>query len=244
MRLDDILTRHGIGVAEKKPDDTTGSPGPKMLIAGNRKAGFFGEVPEYAFISGEELSNLGGLIPGIFRFSGEPWLKFMLDGKILFKRKKPIKSYISWDEINDADLVFGDKIISFKGVSYKLRLIKGLEEGVDTSDGFTYAFTKNSEWNRLMFPIHESALNQDFMRPEIIPDNFLDWGVYYSDEEQNFISDPIVAHRQWCQETVESTGYKVIRGGSQMEILLSRASTAKFTNDSWSPVLEVVEEIE
>ncbi len=59
-------------------------PGPQTLIAGDMTAGFFGEVPVSELITGDDLATTIGLTTGISQHSNEPWLKFALDGNIIY----------------------------------------------------------------------------------------------------------------------------------------------------------------
>ncbi len=118
------------------PDRSIVGPGSLTPIAGTTKLGFFGEVPAANFITGADLCNAIGLTAGTLQYSDEPWLKYAKDTQTIFITKKPIKHSISWDSINAAGAVYGDKIIELGGVQYAITLM--------TTD----------EWNQLIYPVH------------------------------------------------------------------------------------------
>jgi hypothetical protein len=114
------------------------APGNQTVIAGDSTYGFFGEVSTNDLITGDGLCSLINLTAGTSQYSTEPWLKFVLDSRILYVAKKTIRYNLSWDNINAAGAVWGDKIILLNGIKYAVRLISSVE------------------WNKLMYPIHVS----------------------------------------------------------------------------------------
>ena len=108
-------------------------PGSQTPIGGDSTYGFFGEVPASELVNGEDLCALIGLTAGTLQNSDEPWLKFALDGKILYVAKKTIKHSISWDAINAVGAVFGEAKFN---KAFKVRLLS------------------TEEWDSLMYPIH------------------------------------------------------------------------------------------
>jgi hypothetical protein len=114
------------------------APGNQSVIAGSSTYGFFGEVVTTDLINGADLCSLIGLTAGTLQYSTEPWLKFVLDSRILYVAKKTIRYNVSWDNINATGAVWGDKIILLNGIKYAVRLLS------------------SAEWNKLMYPIHVS----------------------------------------------------------------------------------------
>ena len=132
-------------------------PGPQELIGGDMNAGFFGEVPASELFTASEIASACGISQGTAQFENEPWLKFAIDGKIIYRPRKAIRHSISWNSINTANCVYGGsegKRVTKNGQTYIVRLMKGAltDPGLyDASD----RGAKGSEWNRLMLPIHE-----------------------------------------------------------------------------------------
>ena len=220
-------------------DDQTGSPGPKIFIGGNYQAGFFGEVPTSQFITGDELARRIGLTTGISQYSTEPWLKFSYLGKIEFIAKKPFRYDITWDNINAVNAVFGNRTININGKNYKVRLIKGKTEGKQNDYSSEQGdICKNSEWNRLMLPIHERAPS-DWWFKENVNSPTENWNVKYRDND-------LVTHWGYgegattlCQDRGLSATDCFSRGGAG----ISQAH-ARWPNDKsyhgWRPVLELI----
>lgn len=217
-------------------------PGPTKLIVGNEEAGFYGEVPTSQFITGDELAKRIGLTAGIIQYSNEPWLKFSYMGIVEFVAKKPFRYKISWTSINNANAVYGDKQIEINGLKYKVRLIKGKTEGKQSeSREYNGSICHNSEWNRLMLPIHESAPS-NWGSQNNVGMSTEDWNIKYTNK------DLLTGYRfgygssSWCQEYAGSEDYSLTRGYSDV----SDSYPNYINNDSnslgWRPVLELIGE--
>lgn len=220
-------------------DDTSGSPGPRKLIGGDMSAGYFGRVPASDFITGDELASRIGLTLGISQYSNTDWLKFAIDGKIIFRPMKAIKYNSSWDDIDAANAVYGDKTIDINGFTYKVRLMKGAENDPYNDEDSDRDAT-GSEWNRLMLPIHENAPSS-FAYPQFVDEPTEDWGINFSDADLLTHIDYGDGSQVWCQETLRSNSSdRVLRGGSGVSY--SYWGTSVFSNPDrgWAPVLELV----
>lgn len=222
-------------------DDKTGSPGPKRLIGGNMEAGFFGEVPARDFITGKELSNMLGLVSGLILYSDEPWLKFAYLGKVEFIPKKPIKNFVGWWDLNYRGLVYGNKIVEIKGKTYKVRLIKGKTEGKqDDKSSYKGSINHNSEWNRLMLPIHEDAPSSwDY--PENVNSPTENWNIGYTDADLMLNGKDGEGTYTWCQEYGETTNLRLCKGFRGVSYSNSGLVDEDSQYQSWRPVLELVD---
>lgn len=220
--------------------DTTGSPGPVELIAGDENAGFFGEVPVDEFYDGREIATAANLTGGFIFNDDEPWLKFVIDGKIIFKSKKPYRYNISWDSIDRKGCAYGTTTVTKDGVTYKVRLMKGaLTDPSKYSDPDQGAI--GSEWNRLMLPISEHAPSSWGRQENFVDSPTEDWGINYSDRDLGVVSGWGNGARHWCQEKSDSSSReKVSRGSfSVADSSISRENSSS-NYYGWSPVLEVV----
>lgn len=222
-------------------DDKTGSPGPKRLIGGNMEAGFFGEVPARDFITGKELSNMLGFASGRILYSEEPWLKFAYLGKIEFIPKKPLRNSVSWWILNACRLINGNKIVEIKGKRYKVRLIKGKTEGKqDDKTSYKGSINYNSEWNRLMLPIHKDAPSSwDY--PENVNSPTENWKIGYTDADLMLNYKDGEGTYTWCQEYGENTNLRLYKGFRGISYSNSGPSDEYSKHQSWRPVLELVE---
>lgn len=87
-------------------------PGPKIVLAGNTTNGYFGEMKQSELFSSEQMSAMGGFTEGNILTvpdSVPMWLKFAINGKILYVAKVQMRSLISWNAIYNAGLLYGTK---------------------------------------------------------------------------------------------------------------------------------------
>ena len=92
-------------------------------------------------ITVEKLCQKINLTAGNFLLKGDiTFLKFIYDNKTLLIADRNIKNNISWDQLNEYNLVFG-KIIEIDNIKYKIRLLTA------------------SEWNKLI--VKYTPLDQD-----------------------------------------------------------------------------------
>lgn len=225
-------------------DDTTTAPGPKTLFAGTPQAGFFGVVPARDLFSGDELAQAVGLTAGIAHNDQEGWLKFMYEGKILFKSVKTYRHTISWRQLNQAGIVFGDKTVEKDGHTYAVRLMKGTDSDAPATD--RGSGNHQSEWNRLMLPIHERAKNQNWYYKKNVAHPTDYWGTDFNDTYLNtryVVGSDFNGDYQWCQERIP-TGEAIRRGGDGVSLSTSYLDANYSRHHGWSPVLEYVEPTE
>lgn len=216
-------------------------PGPSSLIGGNLQAGFYGEVKASEFITGDELARRIGLTAGTSQFSDEPWLKFSYMGKTEFVAKKPFRHSISWDDINAASAVFGNRTIKIGDNTYKIRLMKGKTEGKqDDSSSFSGNINKGSEWNKLMLPIHKNAPS-NWASKDNVNSPTENWNVGYTDNDLLITISAEKGRRSWCQEYGESINYRLYRGDSGVSYSSSSFPHLAIGYYGWRPVLELVD---
>lgn len=168
--------------------------GSKYLIDGDEKLGFFGEVPANNLIDNISLSALLSVEEGTMLYSDTPWLKFIDDNVIKFVAKQPFRYNISWDDLESLKLIYGNAVIIIKGYEFRVRLIQGSNDQPtywnpdEAGSSYDWITTHNSEWNRLMYPIHEntppSQTRPNYTYPE------------FSYDDNNDIIDRIVYTRK------------------------------------------------
>lgn len=216
------------------PDTLIGS----TLTENNTKiAGFYGEVPASELITGNDLASMIGLTNGTAQNSATVWLKFILDGKILFIPKVTLRHTISWDQINAVNAVYGDRELEILGYQFKIRLLQGVNPGepVTRSSGYDIPITHQSEWNRLLYPISVEQTNQQRIKASQVGPNW----VSYTQEELNITEGN--GKYTWCQETPSnSTTNRAVHGGNAVTSLTWSASSLTFPEAGWRPVLELV----
>lgn len=215
-------------------------PGPTKLVGGNLQAGFYGEVPAKDFITGDELAKRIGLTKGTSQYSNEPWLKFSYLGKVEFVTKKTFRHSISWNDINSANAVFGNRTVKIGDHTYKIRLMKGKTERKQ-SDKTSYKGTinHNSEWNRLMLPINENAPSK-WKCPDNVNFPTENWSIGYTDADLTTHYNAGYGTFSWCQEYGGSSNYRLVRGYRGISFSDYFIPTVSGDNHGWRPVLELV----
>lgn len=216
--------------------DKTGSPGAKRLVAGTMQQGYFGTVSASELWTGTQLASAVGISQGTVQFDNINWLKFALDGKILFRPQKAFRHSISWDAINAAGCVYGTKTVSKNGHTYKVRLMKGANK--DPAGDYEGKINHYSEWNKLMLPIHIEAKDKSWAYPDNVEADVPYWGIDFTDEDLQFGSGN--GSGVWCQEVVESSSKRLDRGSLGVSRSISNNPSLTSTSLGWAPVLEFV----
>src|SRR5690606_34088098 len=141
----------------------------------------------------------------------------------------------SWNELNAATIVFGDRVITIGDYQYKIRLMKGIRpdtDGITWSTGYDNEISHGSEWNRLMYNIlPESTAGQQASQIGT------DW-VSYTPAEVNATGN---GYYSWCQELWStSTTYCVVRGITSLSDVNNGRASDPSTNCGWRACLELV----
>lgn len=218
-----------IEVTNPKP---TG-PGSKDLVDWNNKNwGFFGEVPGSELITFNDLTTRVGVTEGTAQNLTDPWLKFVLDGKILFVSKRTIRHSISWNHLNTRNVVYGNTVIDILGEQYKVRLLTGADTDPTPAIGYYVEGSHNSEWSRLFYPLVNDDMNLPF---EIRNPN-----APYTNLQLGMVTEN--GRSSWCQEVHQwSANYRVLRGSSGVAYLGYNSSSSVSSNYGWRPCLELVQ---
>lgn len=238
--INSITTNQQIVGTPSDGDDKTGSPGNKNLIAGDMTAGYFGVVPTSELFTGTELALACGITQGTAQFNDVGWLKFAIDGAIIFKSQKTYRHSISWDHIHTVGCVLGTKQVTKSGHTYKVRLMRGALTNPSLYDA-TDRGAKGSEWNRLMLPIHVQAKDKSWAYPAYVESTIPYWGINFTDVDLHTIDSAGNGSYHWCQETSNTDATRrVIRGYHDVSYSGYLASSNTTTFRGWSPVLEWV----
>lgn len=221
------------------PPGFTG-PGPQEIIGRNDTAGFYGETSVEELISGDALATMIGLTAGTAQNSNSPWLKFFLDDQILFVAKQPFRHTVSWNQINAANAVSGDRVIEIGGLEYRISLLEGI--GKDHSvigTGADHPLSHGSEWNRLMYNVALPLGTTADIRDSQVGDQWANYpqtavadGLWLSAGNGNY---------SWCKEPwPTSASYRVTRGSNSVSRLSSIASSTASSGTGWRPCLRLV----
>lgn len=106
---------------------------------------YLGIVSYQDTISGAALATAVALNSGTNINSTGGFLKFIDEGKEILVARLPFKSSISWDQLNAAKLIKGEKQISIQGHQYKVRLLTGGNGDPSSAAG--------GEWNKYMYSV-------------------------------------------------------------------------------------------
>lgn len=197
---------------------------------------FWGEVPTSGFINGSELASAIGLTVGTAQHTNEPWLHFELDGKTLYVAKKPYRHSVSWDHLDARRAALGTTTVVINGLTYKVRLLKGADASLTRiTSGWNPAGTENSEWNRLIYSVHNGVHTHS--------SNTTPPGAWplYSDIDLVVYNTGGSGSYSWCQEAnFNNRSQRVVRGGVGVSYFSFYAPYTTTSGIGWRPVLELV----
>lgn len=225
-------------------DDKIGAPGNRKLLKGTMQQGWFGEVPSSSFITGDALALKVGISAGTSQYSSEPWLKFAYKGDVYLVAKKPFRHTISWDQINAANCVYGDKTIDINGRKYKIMLMRGIGEDVQPNPKTFYkpydgAANHHSMWNKLMLPIHQNAPSS-WAYKNNVKSPTENWNVGYTDADLITNSSGGNGSYSWCQDTTYQNDCRSIRGYNGVSYASAIYSYYASSDYGWRPCLKLV----
>lgn len=149
---------------------------------------------------------------------------------------------------NNAKKVNQGKIVVIGDKTYRVYLMKGA--GTNPTDSYADADRgaagPDNMWNKLILPLHEHAKLGNWTYPAYAVDEAgvkitLDWGVGLTDENLRTHYDYGVGSYTWCQEVLDTTGWRrVIRGSGGASVLDIGRSWSAFSVYCWRPVLEAL----
>lgn len=204
--------------------------GPAYITNGDYALGYFGQA------TAQEVSTYDGLSDALFIYKGlvpteSDWLKFSIDEKILLVSKRPIRSGISWNELYQEGVVYGDKVLALGGYQYKVRLMRGAlsdPASFSVSDG---TGLDDSEWSKLIYRVSVNC-----------PAGITPWESF-SDTDLGLGSSVLKGYQTLCLEKMSSDiSKRVIRGTSGQPLKGSGSVSADQISETngWRVVLELV----
>ena len=240
------------------------SPGPGSLTYDDTtKTGYYGHTTAAELITGDALASQIGLTAGTSQYSDAGWEKFFVGAdadcnpdsvdKVLYIAKKSLRYYLSWDNINAANAVYGSQTITIGGNTYKVRLLRGAGSDPAPTYGTTCSDDPgaNSEWNDLLYRIHTDIPNCS--DPTIGmpggnetsyhggPQVGSNWNNYSDSDLQVYYSVAGNGTYCWCQETDASiSSRRVFRGSHGVAYYVTHTSSFSNTYNGWRPCLELV----
>lgn len=167
------------GISYTPPPDPPADSGPggqTLLYTYQRNpsqmTGYYGRVPASNLVTQSELSTLTGYTSGTVLNESPDWLKFFIDGKVLFIPQKPLRFNVSGKSIYDKGIMTGskdvvypnltyvpqNKIINVKGYNFIVRVMT-VGYGGRPEDVNSYGVPQvDSEWNRLIYNVFSGSL--------------------------------------------------------------------------------------
>ena len=230
----------GVGGGSQRTFFPESGPGNKELLAGTVQAGYFGEVTAAELFQGSEVDIDSGLTTGTLVSPTVTWLKFAYRGKFLFIAKKQIRSSVSWNDLYNAGLVYGErgngKYIPASGGVDQLRY-KFKDEGNTrwflkyrlpygfNQDPAATSDVSGSEWNDLIYRVVTGDASVIGRWDNIAPSLFSFNGTA--------ISSSVV---ETDASNVSNTFY---RGSTPIMAVAATVKSSGNSQAGWRPVLEL-----
>lgn len=209
-------------------------PGPQTLAFGTLTKGFYGECPASSLITGSALATAMSLSAGTDINSGEPWLKFALNNKVLYVSRKLLRSNVSWNQLNTAGVISGTKTWNSGNShtdAFKVRLLKGAASNpASPNPGIDSVGSLGSEWNKLMYHVCDGLAAGEVFTSE---------GISHGDWASYSLATLGASLYTWCQEPLSDIPTNnVVRGGATVGNYTYIGGANPNTDRGWRPVLE------
>ena len=243
-----------INLVSGYPTSTFGS---QNLLGGDAEAGYYGEVDPIKFITSTDLAQQCGILPLIESINGglegyfDPnasWLKYIYKGKILYIGKQIFAYGLSWNDLDNQGMVFGEKTLIIGDEAFKVRLISGADNGVNTDDDYGYIASEhghlnnNNEWNDLLWPVCDAS-PRDANKWDSFTQGELSVGSP-ADENHPILGNTAYGFNTWCQEyNRDITTERLYRGDYRyngIDYCGEHNYTSRYLG--WRPVLEKIED--
>lgn len=154
--------------------------------------------------------------------------------------KRVFRHSISYNDISAVNAVYGNRIIKIHGLEYKVRLMKHKTEGKqDDKSSYKGTINHNSEWNRLMLPIHANAPS-NWYYPENVDIPTENWNIGYTSKDFIDYQNGQKGGTVWCQEFGTSDKNHICGKMSVPSRLDINLDSRNEDFLGWCPVLELI----
>ena len=218
--------------------------GSVTFVGGDFTDGYLGEVPSTDFITGDALASAIGLTVGTSQNSNVPWWKFVIDDQVLYVPTKNFRYNIAWSDINNVNAVYNDSnapIVTIGGYDFRVTLMTGAEADPTawtTSSTADDNYGAGSEWNRLIYRVHDNVPTGGTETSHGGPQVGNNWDSY-DINNTNIASGS--GSNSWCQETSNSQSNKrITRGGNSLYLFKAQDVDYQYSNRGWRPALRLV----
>lgn len=191
-------------------------------------------------VSLAENIGLSGVSASILPASPE-WMKFVHKGKIKYIAKKNFAFSLSWDDIAKAEAVYGNRTVRVGNKLFRVSLLTGAEADPSTwTTSSTGMDNKGagSEWNELIYRVHESTPTPSL--------NTSNGGAQIGGNWESFSNAELeIGVASWCRESQASNqNARIIRGSTAVAAIDAAASSDTASSRRWRPCLTLVSEDE
>ncbi len=202
-------------------------PGRNQPLRGDFRDGYFGTLTMSEMFTDTELHALlspGGTRPN----TATKWFKFALDGKILFTPNSSMSTSVTWDNLNQKNLVFGfngpnpPAQVEKNGHRFAVRLFTGTNNPTETMSSSGRP-TDKSEWDRLIYRIVQGQVATEGPKW----DDYAHSGTDSANGSAAFL----------MQDLGSVASSRVSRGGNGVNGITSAPAT---NPGHWRPVLELI----
>lgn len=199
-------------------------------------------IPSDQFIRPAKLCDELNVTQGDQYINNTAWFKFIIDGKIMFSPRYPVRNSISYDHLYDMKCVNENdcQVIEINGDHYQVTLFHGsnCNDIPDKTVYTNYEYFDASEWNRLIFPISRNVNDSS----SDVPFNI--WAKYKSTDL--CLDNSQFANGCWTQEAIEqssSNGEKkiLIRGLYGPTGIFRFKSNSNSVHCAWRPLLRKID---
>ena len=235
-----------------------------------KKFGYKGLVRSSDFINGEQLASRIGLEEGKPQHSSCDWLHFILNDQELLVPTKTFRYCVSWREIYERGAVYSDTegfgpypggsgvnqncYVTVGGTQYKVTLLKGSNGDNHTHTiGYNYdnhpslydpESTWDSEWNRLMYRVHDGVHSSNYLNPIKPSHPYATWEQLSDVQLQLDHLKDENGTAIWCQEKGTRSGYisdmRVFRGYCGISYIGGGHTDPPLSFLGWRPVLRAI----
>lgn len=178
-----------------------------------------------------EALNMSDRFPAV---NDSDWIVMSDNGVEKIFPCKPILYNVSFNELKEAGVVDGSKVVHMNGSDYKVRLFSGASKDDILVDGTVAWSVKSSEWNRLIYPIHDG---------DGVPLDIVDHELFASlslFNNYDLAMGPELETVTWCSEADVEKGRAVVRGGLGPHILIRERLDDSDPRIGWRPLLEKI----
>lgn len=193
---------------------------------------YMGLVSDSELINSTELSTLVGLTEGYINTAPNDWIKVNYRGKLLYVARNFHRTTVGASSLRLINIVDGNRIIKIKGLDYRIRLIRGGNQG-STAVTYDDVLNYDSEWNNIFYRLTEHPSKEILSKEGI---RFAEWKNF----QPSYLSIANGGNNEYTI-CMERTAGNVHLERGLFNVLGGYVHTSEVaTTRNWRPVLELV----